>query len=343
MSTVVKKIKTRCNTECWKDDRHYRGDLLHHEDGPAIISAPRFGQPPYQEYWINGGLHRKDGPAVIGPLREEYWKNHLRHRVDGPALFVRHGENLPLAKNCFERVPKLSGCSFGWTTFPKVGDVYLSDYLSDLFGGVYPFKSLGDFGATPMHMAFRMSASFDPDLRFEISYEREFRGLGYDDWQPSIHPDPDSERPQEPQKSDDTDDNTLGLFDRLGCYRCSDRTIVLYIRAIAECAERLDRARHPHCAPSAMTLAAMVFFHEMGHAIDHFRRGARSDDDLGTLIRKETLAQHFMMTAIRSNGKRAEALAEMLEQGQPSAYLAWRTCGYSTNWDGCRGIFEKTV
>ena len=92
-----------------------------------------------------------------------------------------------------------------------------------------------------------------------------------------------------------------------------------------------------------MTLAAMVFFHEMGHAIDHFRRGARSDDDLGTLIRKETLAQHFMMTAIRITGKRAEPLEEMLEQGQPSAYRAWRAYGDSTNWDGCRRLFEKTV
>ena len=334
MSPVFKKRITRCNTE------HWQGGILHREDGPAVISEsdPRFGPLPYEEYWIDGDLHRDGGPAVSGPLRAEYWKNdwRRRHRVDGPALVVRNGKKLSLAPNCFEQVPKLAEGSYGWTTFPKVGDVYLSDYLSDLFGGSYPFKSLGDFGAEPMHMAFRMAAFFEPNLRFEISYERGFVDLGCDDWQPSAHPDnklqPDTKK---------IDDNTPGLLDLLGCYRCSDHTIVLYIRAIAECAERLDRAKHPHCAPCAMTLAAMVFFHEMGHAIDHFRRGARPDDDLGTLIRKETLAQHFMMTAIRTTGKRAEPLAEMLEQGQPSAYQAWKTCGYSTDWDGCQANLRK--
>lgn len=42
------------SSECW-----YRDDVLHREDGPAVIN-------PDASYWyINGHLHREDGPALL--------------------------------------------------------------------------------------------------------------------------------------------------------------------------------------------------------------------------------------------------------------------------------------
>lgn len=40
------------------------------------------------EFWyLNGDLHRTDGPAVIHPDgSKEWWLNNMLHREDGPAL-----------------------------------------------------------------------------------------------------------------------------------------------------------------------------------------------------------------------------------------------------------------
>ena len=44
-------------TECW-----YLNGELHRTDGPAVITSDGF------EYWyLNGKLHRTDGPAIIHP------------------------------------------------------------------------------------------------------------------------------------------------------------------------------------------------------------------------------------------------------------------------------------
>lgn len=45
-----------------------------------------------KKYYLNGGLHREDGPAVIiyylsGELRaEKYYVNNMPHREDGPTI-----------------------------------------------------------------------------------------------------------------------------------------------------------------------------------------------------------------------------------------------------------------
>jgi hypothetical protein len=46
-------------------------------------------------WWLNGKLHREDGPAVIWPDGTEYWYlNGKRHREDGPAYIGSNGRQL---------------------------------------------------------------------------------------------------------------------------------------------------------------------------------------------------------------------------------------------------------
>ena len=60
---------------------------LHRTDGPAIIRSDG-----YQFWYQNGRLHRADGPAVIGPDGSEGWYLDDRlHREDGPAIIRPDG------------------------------------------------------------------------------------------------------------------------------------------------------------------------------------------------------------------------------------------------------------
>jgi hypothetical protein len=55
---------------------------LHRTDGPAFEGADGS-----KEWWLNGELHRSDGPAVeMANGRKEWWLNGNRHRTDGPAI-----------------------------------------------------------------------------------------------------------------------------------------------------------------------------------------------------------------------------------------------------------------
>jgi len=66
----------RYGTERW-----YLNGQLHRTDGPAVVYADGT-----QEWLINGQLHRPDGPAATQPDGYEAWYlNGQRHRLDGPA------------------------------------------------------------------------------------------------------------------------------------------------------------------------------------------------------------------------------------------------------------------
>ena len=63
------------------DKSWYLNGELHREDGPAIEGAD--GD---KYWWLNGKLHREDGPAIEGANGDKYWwLNGKRHREDGPA------------------------------------------------------------------------------------------------------------------------------------------------------------------------------------------------------------------------------------------------------------------
>jgi len=64
-------------TKCW-----YLNGELHREDGPAFEDTDGT-----EQWWVKGELHRIDGPAWIHPNGKKEWcVNGRSHRVDGPAI-----------------------------------------------------------------------------------------------------------------------------------------------------------------------------------------------------------------------------------------------------------------
>lgn len=59
--------------------KYYINGVLHRDDGPAMESKKRI------EWWRYGLLHRDDGPAVVGSSLE-WFRHGLKHRDDGPAF-----------------------------------------------------------------------------------------------------------------------------------------------------------------------------------------------------------------------------------------------------------------
>lgn len=332
---------------------YWQHGLLHREGGAALVTT-RLGHS-YEEYWEQGQLHRAGGPAVWHDgVREEYWRSNLRHREDGPAVCVDGRIRLPLMDREFNLVPRISTALTSWANYPYVGDPLerIPNYLNNVFGGVHPFGTLGDFGATPTVMVNQLALNVDlGEVKYQISYDTvnwqdRFYSRADDKRSPGCEDDISQE--DEPYKGDDGPDiphrkgaDGVGIFELLGLYTPKTQQITLFIKAIAECANRLDQSAGNLCGPSAMTLTTMVFLHELGHALHHAKRGGKPDDDLGGTVDAETVAQHFMMTCIRSYGRRAEWLAERLEHGQPAAYGAWQICGHDTRWDDCRRVFTR--
>jgi hypothetical protein len=60
----------------------YLNGQLHREDGPAVEDISG-----YKQWWLNGKFHRKDGPAIERPSGFKIWyQNGILHREDGPAV-----------------------------------------------------------------------------------------------------------------------------------------------------------------------------------------------------------------------------------------------------------------
>mgnify|MGYP003332584576 FL=1 len=67
----------------------YINGKLHREDGPAVEYAN--GD---KRWYINDQLHRKDGPAIEYASGYKCWYiNDQLHRKDGPAIEDAHGNN----------------------------------------------------------------------------------------------------------------------------------------------------------------------------------------------------------------------------------------------------------
>jgi hypothetical protein len=66
-----------------RKEGHYLNGVLHREDGPAIIFYYVNGNIWHEEYWLNGKRHREDGSAIIkycGAGNLKYKEYHLNHR-----------------------------------------------------------------------------------------------------------------------------------------------------------------------------------------------------------------------------------------------------------------------
>lgn len=100
-------IRDNGNKEWWGLNEN-GADVLHREDGPAIIhfdgaqewyqngkhyriDGPALLLTDGTEMWAQGhGLNRDDGPAISYPDGQKEWYKHgKRHRLDGPALIKK--------------------------------------------------------------------------------------------------------------------------------------------------------------------------------------------------------------------------------------------------------------
>jgi hypothetical protein len=80
--------KPECKTYPNGDKEWYLNGDLHREDGPAVEKANGT-----KEWWLNGNLHREDGPAFERVSGHKLWYlNGKIHREDGPAAEWSNGD-----------------------------------------------------------------------------------------------------------------------------------------------------------------------------------------------------------------------------------------------------------
>jgi hypothetical protein len=77
------KVKVYSDKTEW-----YINGQLHREDGPAVEWSGG-----YKAWYINGQYHREDGPAIEWSNGYKAWYlNGKRHREDGPAMECSNGD-----------------------------------------------------------------------------------------------------------------------------------------------------------------------------------------------------------------------------------------------------------
>jgi hypothetical protein len=83
------KPKPVCKTDQYGDSYWYINGKLHREDGPAMITSDGI-----KRWFLKGEYHREDGPAIEYPNGDKSWYlNGKYHREDGPALEFSDGVN----------------------------------------------------------------------------------------------------------------------------------------------------------------------------------------------------------------------------------------------------------
>ena len=82
-----RKKKPICKTNSNGAKEWYLNGKLHREDGPAVENS--YG---YKKWLLNGEPHREDGPAIEYPDgAKEWFLNGKYHREDGPAYEGSNG------------------------------------------------------------------------------------------------------------------------------------------------------------------------------------------------------------------------------------------------------------
>ena len=73
--------------DSFETKRYYLNGILHRLDGPAVEHSDGS-----KYYYLNGILHRADGPAIESANgSKHYYLDGKRHRVDGPAAEFPNG------------------------------------------------------------------------------------------------------------------------------------------------------------------------------------------------------------------------------------------------------------
>ncbi len=91
-NTKVKPKITYWDNDQKSTEEYYLNGKLHREDGPAYQYWHKNGQKKFELYYLNGNYHREDGPAEQwwhnnGQKQSEiYYLNGKYHREDGPAV-----------------------------------------------------------------------------------------------------------------------------------------------------------------------------------------------------------------------------------------------------------------
>ena len=101
--------------EVKKDDisiRYYLNGELHRKDGPAEIWRNKHsGYIRAKYYYLNGKLHRENGPAEIwyyanGNIKlEQYYYNDKKHNINGPSFIIYYEDsNIKLQRYYFNGI-----------------------------------------------------------------------------------------------------------------------------------------------------------------------------------------------------------------------------------------------
>jgi hypothetical protein len=69
------------------NQRFFKDELLHREDGPAVIFVSGS-----KEWYFEGERHRDGGPAVENGNACTWYHHGQKHRIDGPAEITAHGD-----------------------------------------------------------------------------------------------------------------------------------------------------------------------------------------------------------------------------------------------------------
>lgn len=89
MNVFVKEVSNDGRTTMW---RHPDTGALHNEGAPAAVYLSDDGTGTTEEWWVNGNLHREDGPAMWHSWGGEQWWHHGKlHRENGPAVIWESG------------------------------------------------------------------------------------------------------------------------------------------------------------------------------------------------------------------------------------------------------------
>ena len=291
------------------------------------------------EVWnIEGKLHSESGPAVEivrekQSIYSEFWKNGRYEKFEG----TRHGlinpktpipsypQNMVLAKGM--RLGDLLDNEY--SVFLDISNwISNSCYCRENF-----FSSHGDFGAQAKVTikALKISTAFEEKLKEKVTVkiiDEDEKGVDIDDLFNPERPRPET--------------------DPLGLYIPKEKQIVLFIRKIVKCANRLDQAIHDNVKiykkigmPCAMTLFNIVYLHELGHAIHHSRTGFCDKWHALDVKILEQLAQLFARTCIEEHGNQSSKnVFEELEQRQSSIYREWRKLASTLDWNNCIQRFK---
>ena len=83
-------MKPECKIDEFGNKQWFLNGELHREDGPAVERADGT-----REWFLNGKLHREDGPAIEWDDGSKQWfLDGKRHREDGPAIERADGTKL---------------------------------------------------------------------------------------------------------------------------------------------------------------------------------------------------------------------------------------------------------